>query len=101
MKIALFLIILFLVLAPGILLLFGAIRFNTQARQIASGIVIAGGILILMQLLISGGTYYYSYFGNAEELAAYSLRTSLVGTTFQFLGLMAIAVGLLLYKKSN
>lgn len=52
----------------------------------------------MIHLLISSGTYLVTSLGDASDLADYALFEFWAGTVLKYLGLLAMAVGLLMYR---
>ena len=101
MKSILFILFAFFTLAPGILLLAGANRFKSRVEQPSGIFILLGSSLLLLHLFVSAGTYYFSFMGDAEALARYSMTKSWLGSVVEFIGLTLLGVGLLIHKKSN
>ena len=84
---------------PGIALLIGPSRFNNLISQPAGVLMLIGAVIGFAHLAVAAGIYYHTWMGDAESLANYSLTKAWLSPLAEYLGLIMIAIGLLLYKK--
>lgn len=88
-----------LTILPGILFILATVRFKNLFHQPPTVLVLLGAIFILIHLLAEAGIYYYSFMGNADSLADYSLTKAWISPVSEYIGLVLIAAGLLIFKK--
>ncbi len=101
MKTLFYLILIVFISFPGVLLVYGAYNFKSRVNKKSGFLIFWGSILIIVHLIISSGNYLVLYLGDASDLAAYALIDYWGGTVLEYIGLLAIAIGLLVYRTKD
>ncbi len=100
MNIGLFIAIGLFVVLPGLLLVLGARRLKNLIHESGGVLILIGALFILVHLVSESLTYYHSFFGSAESLAAYALNWGWISPVTEYIGLVLIASGMLILKKN-
>ena len=98
MKFVLYFLFLLISVLPGVLLFIGAKRLKRNTPRNSGNLVLLGSVLLLLSLISGTGTWLFSSFGTAEDLAAFAKINVWVEGITKYIGLLCLGIGLLLFR---
>lgn len=101
MKLLFYILYLIFIIIPGVLLTFSAYKFKSSIHSKSGGVLLAGSILILLNMILGTGNFLIASVGTTQDLANFAMINGWIGLGLQYLGLLLLAVGLFLYVSTT